>query len=53
MNFKKRLVIYHIITNLFLIKWMNKLLSRSASEMVLSTADGKNGFEWWFTLVPE
>ena len=30
-----------------------RIFSRSANEMVLSTADGNNGFEWWFTLIPE
>lgn len=27
--------------------------SRSANEMVLTTTDGNNGFNWWFTLIPE
>ncbi|MFG6685315.1 glucan endo-1,3-beta-D-glucosidase [Mariniflexile sp. HNIBRBA6329] len=27
--------------------------SRSSNEMVLTTTDGNNGFNWWFTLVPE
>lgn len=27
--------------------------SRSANEMVLTTTDGNNEFNWWFTLVPE
>jgi hypothetical protein len=30
-----------------------RIFSRSANEMVLSTADGKGEFEWWFVLVPE
>ncbi len=30
-----------------------RIFSRSANEMILSTADGNNEFEWWFTLVPE
>lgn len=27
--------------------------SRSANEMVLTSTDGNNGFNWWFTLIPE
>lgn len=30
-----------------------KIFSRSANEMVLTTADGNNEFGWWFVLVPE
>jgi hypothetical protein len=30
-----------------------RIFSRSANEMVLSTADGNGEFEWWFVLVPE
>ncbi len=30
-----------------------RIFSRSANEMVLSTADGNNQFEWGFVLVPE
>ena len=30
-----------------------RIFKRSANEMILSTADGNNGFEWWFTIVPE
>ena len=30
-----------------------RIFSRSANEMVLSTADGNNEFEWWFTLTTE
>ena len=30
-----------------------RIFKRSANEMVLSSADGNNGFEWWFTIVPE
>jgi hypothetical protein len=30
-----------------------RIFSRSANEIVLSTADGNNEFEWWFVLVPE
>lgn len=30
-----------------------RIFSRSANEMLLSTADGNNGFEWWFILIPE
>jgi hypothetical protein len=30
-----------------------RIFSRSANEMVLSTADGNGQFEWWFVLVPE
>ncbi|HEY5688211.1 MAG TPA: glucan endo-1,3-beta-D-glucosidase [Yeosuana sp.] len=29
------------------------IFSRSADEMVLTTTDGNNEFNWWFTLVPE
>lgn len=29
-----------------------RIFQRSADEMVLSTADGNGGFEWWFVLVP-
>ncbi|MBP0902894.1 glucan endo-1,3-beta-D-glucosidase [Mariniflexile gromovii] len=29
------------------------IYSRSENEMVLTTTDGNNGFNWWFTLVPE
>lgn len=29
-----------------------RIFSRSANEMVLSTVDGNNEFEWWFVLVP-
>lgn len=30
-----------------------RIFSRKANEMILSTADGNNEFEWWFTLVAE
>jgi len=30
-----------------------RIFKREANEMILSTADGNNGFEWWFVLVPE
>ncbi|HAH54584.1 MAG TPA: glucan endo-1,3-beta-D-glucosidase [Flavobacterium sp.] len=30
-----------------------RIFKREANEIVLSTADGNNGFEWWFVLVPE
>ncbi|MDU8885662.1 glucan endo-1,3-beta-D-glucosidase [Yeosuana sp. MJ-SS3] len=30
-----------------------RIFSRSADEMILSTTDGNNEFEWWFILVPE
>lgn len=30
-----------------------RIFKRSANEMVLSTVDGNNGFEWWFVIVPE
>jgi hypothetical protein len=30
-----------------------RIFSRSANELVLSTADGNGEFEWWFVLVPE
>lgn len=30
-----------------------RIFKRSANEMVLSSADGNNGFEWWFVIVPE
>ncbi len=30
-----------------------KIYSRNTTEMVLSTADGNNEFEWWFTLTTE
>ncbi len=29
------------------------IFSRSADEMVLTTTDGNNEFNWWFTLIPE
>ncbi|WP_428741775.1 glucan endo-1,3-beta-D-glucosidase [Tenacibaculum sp.] len=29
------------------------IFSRTADEMVLTTTDGNNEFNWWFTLVPE
>lgn len=30
-----------------------RIFKRSANEMILSTVDGNNGFEWWFVIVPE
>jgi hypothetical protein len=30
-----------------------RIFKRSANEMVLSTVDGNNEFEWWFVIVPE
>jgi hypothetical protein len=30
-----------------------RIFKRSANEMILSTADGNNEFEWWFVIVPE
>ncbi len=30
-----------------------RIFKRSANEMILSTADGNNEFEWWFIIVPE
>jgi hypothetical protein len=30
-----------------------RIFKREANEMILSTVDGNNGFEWWFVLVPE
>jgi hypothetical protein len=30
-----------------------RIFKREANEIILSTADGNNGFEWWFVLVPE
>lgn len=30
-----------------------RIFKRSANEMILSSADGNNGFEWWFVIVPE
>lgn len=30
-----------------------RIFKRSANEMILSTVDGNNGFEWWFIIVPE
>jgi hypothetical protein len=30
-----------------------RIFRRSSNEMILSTADGNNGFEWWFVIVPE
>lgn len=30
-----------------------RIFKRQANEMILSTVDGNNGFEWWFVLVPE
>jgi hypothetical protein len=30
-----------------------RIFKRSANEMLLSTVDGNNGFEWWFIIVPE
>ena len=30
-----------------------RIFKREANEMILSTADGNNGFEWWFVIVPE
>jgi hypothetical protein len=30
-----------------------RIFKREANEIVLSTVDGNNGFEWWFVLVPE
>lgn len=29
-----------------------RIFKREANEMILSTVDGNNGFEWWFVLVP-
>ncbi|WP_166959439.1 glucan endo-1,3-beta-D-glucosidase [Yeosuana marina] len=29
------------------------IFSRTADEMILTTTDGNNEFNWWFTLVPE
>lgn len=30
-----------------------KIVSRSADEMIISTTDGNNQFDWWFRLIPE
>lgn len=30
-----------------------RIFKREANEMILSTVDGNNGFEWWFVIVPE
>lgn len=30
-----------------------RIFKREANEMILSTVDGNNGFEWWFIIVPE
>lgn len=30
-----------------------KIFSRSANEMILTSADGNGEFNWWFTLIPE
>jgi hypothetical protein len=30
-----------------------RIFKKSANEMLLSTVDGNNGFEWWFVIVPE
>lgn len=30
-----------------------RIFKREANEIILSTVDGNNGFEWWFVLVPE
>jgi hypothetical protein len=30
-----------------------RIFKRSANELLLSTVDGNNGFEWWFVIVPE
>ena len=30
-----------------------RIFKRSANEMLLSTVDGNNEFEWWFIIVPE
>ncbi|WP_310559500.1 glucan endo-1,3-beta-D-glucosidase [Flavobacterium sp.] len=30
-----------------------RIFKRENNELILSTADGNNGFEWWFIIVPE
>lgn len=30
-----------------------RIFKREANELILSTVDGNNGFEWWFVIVPE
>lgn len=30
-----------------------RIFKREPNEIILSTADGNNGFEWWFVIVPE